>query len=99
MAGSLEVQVLSEDELAPVLTRCAEEGHLLDGALRDTAPPENPGVYVGQASGLVVCIGEAAALNRRLTDELGWVCGDDPGEQRWEDSVVHLLRVYRALPR
>lgn len=99
MAGSLEVQVLEARELEEVLARSVEDGLMKDSAWREDVPaPQEPGVYVWAASGLVVYVGKAGSLADRLGYEQRLRDGYEPAGDRWEVSVVHMLRVYRAKP-
>lgn len=99
MAGSLEVQVLEVRELEEVLAPSSADGLMIDSAWQDGQPaPESPGVYVWAASGLVVYVGEGESLAARLGRERRLRNGYEPAGDRWEVSVVHMLRVYRAEP-
>lgn len=99
MAGSLEVQVLEAGELEEVLARGVADGLMEDSAWREDVPaPQVPGVYVWAASGLVVYVGKAESLAARLGYEQRLRDGYEPAGDRWEVSVVHMLRVYRARP-
>lgn len=107
MPGTLEVQVPFVDELAPAVARCAvvEDDQLggvpllLDQTLHQQPQPGVPGVYVWSTpQDQVDYIGVAKDLDYRLGRESGWVRGYDPDGDRWEVSVVHMLKVHGARP-
>ncbi|RKF24654.1 GIY-YIG nuclease family protein [Micromonospora globbae] len=91
MTALVSVEVLEVIELAPALERHFGAARSWNHGTR----PAEPGVYVWSVQGGVLYIGSAASLARRLADYDDWIVKYDP-EDRWEVSVVHMLKTLGA---
>jgi hypothetical protein len=91
MTASISVEVLTVDELRPVIA-----DHF--GSVRNFTsgpPPADPGVYVWSADRGVLYIGKAAALTQRIGYEASLISAHDP-VSAWQVSVIHMLKVHSA---
>lgn len=91
MPTTLEVPVLTVEELEPALT----EHFSIKVALTQGSPPAAPGAYVWETDRKILYIGSGCPLRKRLGDYERWLTGAKPDE-RWEVSVVYMLKVFNA---